>query len=638
VAVASQIERQTMNLREKLKQAVYWVFMGVLLSAFALQAQAACTFFDAFQDNKDGTVTDPRNGLIWKRCAEGFEWKGNSCVGSARPVTWFDAMKIAKKDRFQNKRDWRVPTKAEFEDVVGNLSDCRGNNFKNAEFAASNFIAHSLTKESESFAFWSSTTGPGNAENAWATDFSSGHRHLNTRSTYNFYVRLVRAGQFSSNYASSEFMREYERRVEPGATKNEESQKSQLASALGLRNFTDIQDTIAPMKRGEYAAVNWRTISQLPSDSNSLYSSDLLDPNEYVLAALTGLIKSEQKIQITTLPSEPSIPRDFASRRSELIKGEFESTAQFNVRQAASDAVAQTEFDRDQRAFEVSKREYAAAVRQQVDTQVRVVADRNDPEKYKALAGKYLPQAVALALGNPLLSDVIYDADKQVFNAVLKSSRGTFKQAVTVAASRIDAPKLKQDLLSQKIAPVVTLQLPSLAATWVLQENVSLRSERFAQASNSSSKLFDAISEYPNSAEANAARQRMPKVQREEYDAAVRSNSSSAYHSFINNFAGADTQKLLPQAEKAKQIAAQREERERQAKEAQERRDQAARDEQYRRDAPAREARARTNQMCEAQKQSCKASCPAYNYDAKSFDANRTHFQCESRCSQISCN
>ena len=51
-------------------------------------------------------------------------------------------------------------------------------------------------------------------------------------------------------------------------------------------------------------------------------------------------------------------------------------------------------------------------------------------------------------------------------------------------------------------------------------------------------------------------------------------------------------------------------------------------------DNSARQAR----QMCEAQKQSCKASCPAYNYDAKSFDANRTHFQCESRCSQISCN
>jgi hypothetical protein len=51
-------------------------------------------------------------------------------------------------------------------------------------------------------------------------------------------------------------------------------------------------------------------------------------------------------------------------------------------------------------------------------------------------------------------------------------------------------------------------------------------------------------------------------------------------------------------------------------------------------DNSARQAR----QMCEAQKQSCKASCPAYNYDAKSFEANRTHFQCESRCSQISCN
>lgn len=392
------------------------------------------------------------------------------------------------------------------------------------------------------------------------------------------------------------------------------------------------------MRHTNYPTISWKVANQLPPDEGNLNLNNLLDPHESVLVALASLVKTDQKPQTASLPIVPSAPRDLFSRKTQLNKGEFESSAQFNARQAASDAAAQAEFNLDQLAFEASNQGYAAAVKQQADAQARALADSNDPEKIKALATKHLPQAVAMALGNPVLSDISYDADKQVFNATLKSSRGAFSQQVTVPANLAEAPKLKQDLLSQKIVPIVTLQLPSLAATWVLQENAALRTERSEQASNSVKMLLELIAEYPNSAEANAARKRIPVVQREEYDAAVRSNSSSAYQSFINDFAGVDTQKLLPQAEKAKQIAAQREERERQAKEAQERRDQAARDEQYRRDAPAREARARANQMCEAQKQSCKASCPAYNYDAKSFDANRTHFQCESRCSQISCN
>jgi hypothetical protein len=65
-------------------------------------------------------------------------------------------------------------------------------------------------------------------------------------------------------------------------------------------------------------------------------------------------------------------------------------------------------------------------------------------------------------------------------------------------------------------------------------------------------------------------------------------------------------------------------------REAQERRDQAARDEQYRRDAPARQAR----QMCEAQKQTCFASCPQWRDGANNYAA----FSCEKDCQKISCN
>lgn len=64
---------------------------------------------------------------------------------------------------------------------------------------------------------------------------------------------------------------------------------------------------------------------------------------------------------------------------------------------------------------------------------------------------------------------------------------------------------------------------------------------------------------------------------------------------------------------------------------AQERREQAARDEQWLRDAPVRQAR----QMCEAQKQTCLASCPPYN--DRSGASNDMHFSCERQCNRISC-
>ena len=613
---------------------IHRLALGFLSFIFALHAQAACTFFDAFQDNKDGTVTDPRNGVIWKRCAEGFYWNGSACVGSTEEVSWSDAMKIAKRSRFQNQRDWRLPTKIEMEQVVGNFSDCRNNDLKRNETAVSSAIAHPVRAGNYSGMFWSTSLHGSDASIARVVDFYNGFAYGNRRSDTN-YVRLVRSGQSSDSNAALEFQREYALRIAPQLDQNER----QLANAQGFSSFSELENGIQKLQQSSYPAVSWKATNQLPNDAGDLYVSKILDANEYVLVALAGLIKADQKPKPVSLPSVLSAPRDVASRKTQLSKSEFESTAQFTTRQAAADAKAQAEFDHDQRAFETSKRDYAAAGKQQADTQARALADSNDPEKYTALVAKHLPQAVALALGNPVLSNITYDADKQVFNATLKSSRGAFSQAVTVAASQAQAPKLKQDLLSQKIAPVVSLQLPSLVATMVLEENTALRAESFTQANNSAQKLLELIAEYPNSAEARAAKQRIPAAQREAYDAAVRSNSSSGYQSFIGDFAGADTQKLLPQAEKAKQVAAQREERERQAKVAQERREQADRDEQYRRDTPAREARERGQQVCEAQRQTCLASCGNASYwNGKTYVENQSWSNCRSQCNRINCN
>jgi hypothetical protein len=64
----------TKDVISKRTRGAIYSFIVVMVPLFLGSAHAAtkCVFFDKFKDNNDGTVTDPRNGLVWKRFAEGF--------------------------------------------------------------------------------------------------------------------------------------------------------------------------------------------------------------------------------------------------------------------------------------------------------------------------------------------------------------------------------------------------------------------------------------------------------------------------------------------------------------------------------------------------------------------------------------
>jgi len=85
---------------------------------------AQCNVYDGFQDNGDGTLTDPRNGLVWQKCEVGQTWNGSACSGSAVRVNWYVAMQEAKENRFLGRSDWRLPTKAEYESVTVSRESC----------------------------------------------------------------------------------------------------------------------------------------------------------------------------------------------------------------------------------------------------------------------------------------------------------------------------------------------------------------------------------------------------------------------------------------------------------------------------------------------------------------------------------
>jgi len=168
-------------------------------ASFSGFAQAECTFFTGWVNNKDGTVTDPRNGLIWKRCAEGFEFSNGICAGVGTKADWDSAQAIAQQSRFLNNSDWRLPTQEELAAVMGSYDECKGNT--EDEYAASKAIAH------QRGVFWSSSPYVSYSNYAWLVGFGNGSVDYSSR-THDFYVRLVRAGQVLGGEAALEFTNE----------------------------------------------------------------------------------------------------------------------------------------------------------------------------------------------------------------------------------------------------------------------------------------------------------------------------------------------------------------------------------------------------------------------------------------------
>ena len=64
-------------------------------------------------DNGDGTITDTSTGLIWMKNA-------NPAAGEKM---WNDAIEYCTRLEFAGKKDWRLPTKEEFESLIAGASE-----------------------------------------------------------------------------------------------------------------------------------------------------------------------------------------------------------------------------------------------------------------------------------------------------------------------------------------------------------------------------------------------------------------------------------------------------------------------------------------------------------------------------------
>lgn len=158
-------------------------FAGISLNALSecdAQLQAS-TPSDRFVVQSNATVVDTQTGLMWKRCAQGFEWDGSICAeepGTPTRFTWEEALVSHETHEFANYDDWRLPNKIELASIVE--YSC----FEPA-------INSTLFPGTASDSFWSNTPNAFNISFAWAINFSLGE-HTTTRRTNPYGVRLVR--------------------------------------------------------------------------------------------------------------------------------------------------------------------------------------------------------------------------------------------------------------------------------------------------------------------------------------------------------------------------------------------------------------------------------------------------------------
>jgi hypothetical protein len=156
--------------------------VGGVVQAVTCQSNFPASNPDSiYKDHDDGTVTDTRTGLMWKKCSEGQTWSKDTCTGGATEHQWADALSLAETASFADHNDWRLPNIKELRSLV---EECRRDpSINNDVFPNTPSFSYSH--------FWSGS--PASESYSWVVAFSGGLPwHLRRDGPDVVHVRLVR--------------------------------------------------------------------------------------------------------------------------------------------------------------------------------------------------------------------------------------------------------------------------------------------------------------------------------------------------------------------------------------------------------------------------------------------------------------
>ncbi|MDR2196150.1 MAG: hypothetical protein LBE50_06060 [Gallionellaceae bacterium] len=227
------------------------------------------------------------------------------------------------------------------------------------------------------------------------------------------------------------------------------------------------------------ATLIWSDSAVFVSSSSASAAAQPLEPDASISAigeSLTAAVAQQAQADISCIPPAPVAPSraNFVAKPEATTKGEFETTAAYEARRQKLQNEAEADAEK---AYQQAMKSYEQALSQHEQRVREVEAKQADSKYYQDKLAQAWETLRPTQLGNLRISSIRYDADEQAFSALLKgvgsglNMNSSMTQTISIPVSLEQAEKFKQDLESGKRVPVVQIQYPSMAATWVIVEN-----------------------------------------------------------------------------------------------------------------------------------------------------------------------
>ncbi|MCI5143242.1 MAG: DUF1566 domain-containing protein [Candidatus Electrothrix sp. ATG1] len=144
-------------------------------------------------DHGDGTITDTKTGLMWKRCSEGLS--GVNCEdGEIEKYKWDEAVQRFKNVDYVGYSYWRLPTIDELKTLVY----CSKGKDKERKWCNDGSEEPTINQQAFpntlAWNYWSGSPSADVSDGAWGVYFYYGVSYAYNRSSV-YAVRLVRGGQ-----------------------------------------------------------------------------------------------------------------------------------------------------------------------------------------------------------------------------------------------------------------------------------------------------------------------------------------------------------------------------------------------------------------------------------------------------------
>lgn len=277
-----------------------------------------------------------------------------------------------------------------------------------------------------------------------------------------------------------------------------------------------------------------------------------LTAEQQLVAVARVLLRQKVKFvraQLTP-PAEPP-----AAPASQLKRGEFETTAEFEKRKQQEAARGDGESRRKQAAYEQALRDYQARQAAEDKREANWQEALQTEATRRQLAEQALSEAFNLVFGSPALQNVMYDADKEAFDAVLTGSRASILAAIAPQVAQTRATPASGFAKKGDFKSVDTQAAPPLAAQkWSMQLAIpSPRTEAPAfKARLVDARLIPRLSFNWEPAQSKLSFASYEIItnevkQQREFASARQANTIEAYQEFV------DRHSTAPQAAQAKQ-------------------------------------------------------------------------------------